>query len=293
MTGHFNIKEFLDTIESKEFRKEKGGYRAKFFSVEAPQLAAWHINKSFRDRASREALCEALHDVRMAKSIIKVVNEGQDTEYGFPLEFAVVLKDVVDTQRRKVEDDEILQSYEVCIEKILKKEIKELSKLVDIPKELAYELLVVVPTSSMINRKNIVGIYVNRINRKLYLADKKGFEGLTRLKTIRQIYKYLFGGSENMGEIAISILLERPTGNNLTSTGVYSLLTVFALDTLEKLPKEELREYIERYGERRKNEREGERRIRLASGISPADYPKITKMIKKVTKKNPDLKELY
>ncbi len=292
MTEKFDIREFIDTIESKEFRKEKGGYRAQFFSVKSPKVAAWHINRSFRDRKSREDLCEALHDVRLAKSIIKVVNEGQESGYGFPLEFVVVLKDVIDTQRRKVGDDEILQSYELCIQKILKKEIKELSKLVDIPKELAYELLVVLPTSSMINRKNIIGIYVNRINRKLYIAEQKGVSGVDRLKTVRQLYKYLFGGSDDMGEIAISILLERRSGNESATTSVFSLLTVFALDTLEKLDKEELREYILRYGERRSNEREGERRIRL-SAISAEDYPKITKAIKKVIKKNPELKDLY
>ena len=293
MSEQFNIKEFIDTIESKEFRKEKGGYRAQFFQVKSSKLAAWHINRSFRQRKEREDLCEALHDTRIAKGIIKVVNEGQETGYGFPLEFVVVLKDVIDTQRRKVGDDEILQSYEICINKILKKEIKELSKIVDIPKELAYELLVALPTSSMVSRKNIIGIYVNRINRKLYIAEQKGYEGIDRLKTIRQIYKYLFGGTEHMGEIAISILLERRSENDKSTTNVFSLLTVFALDTLEKLDKEELRECLTRYAERRKNEREGERRIRLSSGISPADYPRITKAIKKISKKNEELKDMF
>lgn len=293
MEDRFDIREFIDTIESKEFRKERGGYRAQYFAVKSTGLASWHINRSFRDRKSREDLCEALHDKRIAKSIIKVVNEGQESGYGFPLEFVVVLKDVVDTQRRKVGDDEILQSYELCIQKILKKEIKDLSKLVDISKELAYELLVVVPTSSMINRKNIIGIYVNRINRKLYIAEEKGIDTIDRLKTLRQLYKYLFGGEEDMGEIAISILLERRHNNQTISTNVFSLLTVFALDTLEKLDKEELRDHILRYGERRKNEKEGERRIRLSTSISPADYPKITKAIKKVSKKNPELKDLF
>lgn len=290
MAVEFNIKEFIETIESKDFRKEKGGYRAQFLAVKSEELTQWHIHRSFRQRKEREELCEALHDERIAKSIIKVVNEGQDHEVGFPVEFVVVLKDVVDTQRRTVGDDEILQSYEICIGKILKKEIKELCKVTGITSELAYELLVVAPNPKVVARKNIIGIYVNKLNRKLYVAEEKNVEVIDRQKTIRQIYSYLFGGEDNMGEVAISILLERRMGREVAAVGVYSILTVFALDTLEKLDKEELRDYVKRYAERRKNEREGDRRIRF-SAISSEDYPKLTKAIKKVSKKNPDLKD--
>lgn len=286
----FNIKDFIDQLESKDFRKSSTVERAEIIWSESRRVAMWHINNSFRERKLREELCDVLHDKKILKSIARVIKESNGDDTGFPAIFAVVLRDVIDTQRRKLGSDELLDAYEILIYKILKRESDELSKATGISKELSYELLTVLPSPEIINRKQIIGIYVGRINRKLYIAEDHQFDQIKRIKTIRQIYKYLFGNLEDVGEISLSILLERRPSNDNAKTNVYSLLTVFALDSLENTDKTELRELIQRYGERRKREREGQRRI-ILSEIEKDDYPRITKAVNKVIKKQPELGE--
>lgn len=285
----FNVKTFIDEIDDKEFRSLPTTERAEYIWSESRRLGMWHVTQSFRERKLREDLLDVMDDPKVLKAV-KLVSKDQDSDYGFPAVFAVVLRDLVDTQRRKHGNDEILDEYEKIIHIILKQEIKSLSKVSGISKELAYELLTVLPIPEIVNRKQIVGIYVGRINRKLYIAEDKKFDTIDRIKTIRQIYKYLFGNLDMIDEIALSILLERRPTNDNAKTNIYSLLTTFALDTLEKMEKKEIRDVVKRYAERRKREREGSRRVVL-SEIDKEDYPKIAKAVKKVIKNEKELAE--
>lgn len=290
--NNFDVKELIDILESKDFRRMDAEERASIIFSESGNLTDWYIHRSFRERATREQLCEALHDKKVAKAIKQIVDESSDSEdTGFYTSFALVLRDVIETQSRRYnEKDKVLEKLEACAYRILKPEIKELTKAADISKELAYELLCVVPTPNIVSRKNIIGIYVSKLNRKLYLAETAGTDKIEKVKTLRQIFKYLFGGSEEFTEIAISILLERRPSNDIAKLNVYSLLTAFALSTLESSEKEELMEAITRYGTRRSKEREGQRRI-ILSELDAEEYPRILKAVKKVGKRNSDLKE--
>lgn len=290
MVTNFNIKSFIDTIDGREFKKQDPGYRARFWSVRSKDLSTWYILQAHRDRKNRDILFDVMHDVNIAKDIIKVVNEGQDNGNGFPLEFVAVLTNLIDVQTRKLERDEILESYEKCVAKIIKPFAKELRKETGITKELAFELLGVLPTPSIINKYNI-SVYTYRINRKLYTFEFGEDVPPLRLKQVRKIYQYLFGEEFSESKVALTILLENRS-DDFPTLDVYSLLTVYALDTLEALPKDKLRESIKEYGERRSKERDMERRIRL-DAISKSDYPRITKAIKKVSKQNDGIADKF
>lgn len=290
--SNFDVNNFIDLLESKDFGRMDAEERAELIFAESNNVTNWYIHRSFRERATREQLCEALHDKKVAKAINKIIKEAGDTEdSGFYPSFALVLRDVIETQTRKYNDkDSVLEKLEAAAYQILKPEIKELTKAADISKELAYELLCVVPTPSIVNRRNIIGIYVSKLNRKLYLAETAGTDKLVKVKTLRQIFKFLFGGSDEFNEIAISILLERRPSNDISKLNIYSLLTAFALSTLESSDKEALHEAIVRYGTRRSKEREGQRRIVL-SELDDEEYPRVKKTLKKVRKAESELRE--
>jgi hypothetical protein len=76
---------------------------------------------------------------------------------------------------------------------------------------------------------------------------------------------------------------------------LYSLLTNIALDEIEALSKDEVKDILQKYCSARRREESDkviERRIRFSS-ISKDDYPKITKMCKKLAKKNGALYATY
>lgn len=290
----FNIREFINTIESKEFLRRDAGYKAQYFATRSEELSNWHIYVSHRDRKTREMLCEALHDTEIAEIIIKVVNEGQDYDVGFDKKFVVVLRDVINTQKRIYgdKDDKILNSYENVIAKIIKKDFKTLAKVTGISRELAYELMNIVPTPNMITPTTL-GLFVYRINRKLYEAEEHG-EAIEKIKTVRKIYNAIFIEEYDENEtkvkpitpedVALAILLERRNPDEVISKRVYSLLTVFALDTIESCSKKEVKELMKRYAEQRIKEKPGDRRINIGASSS-RDYPKITKAIRKLRDK--------
>lgn len=298
----FNIKHFISTIESKEFSRKDAGYKAQFFATKSEALANWHIYVSHRDRRTRELLCEALHDTEIAESIIKVANEGQDHGVGFDKKFVVVLRDVIDTQSRiyNEKDDKILESYEQVISKIIKKDLKVLTKTVGIDRELGYELLNVIPTPYMVT-PSTVKLFVHRVNRKIYEAEDHGYQ-IEKLKTVRKLYSALFFRpdadeeskipSPTLEDISLAILLERRNPEEVITKRIYSLLTVFALDTIENNPKKVVKALLEKYAETRSIEKPGERRINIGASSS-VDYPKIKKAINKLKKKEKYSRAFY
>lgn len=291
----FNIKSFIATIESKDFSRKDDGYKAQFFAVKSDMLAKWHIYMAHRDRRMRETLCEALHDTKIAEIIVKVVNEGQESGHGFDKKFAYVLRDVVETQRRiyRDKDDKILACYEEVIAKILRKDIKHMVKYAGIDKELAYELLSIVPTPDMITPTTL-RVFVHKVCRRLYEGSEHGFD-IKRIKTARKVLSFLFINEVEdeettdtplitMNDIALAVLLERRNPEEAVTKRVYSLLTVFALDEIESNGKKTVKQLMIDYAGIRAKEKEGHRRIDIAASSS-ADYPKIMKVVNKLKKK--------
>jgi hypothetical protein len=179
--------------------------------------------------------------------------------------------------------------YDDAINKILKKRIKKVSKKLDLEKDIVKELLVIVPDKEAISDERFVGIYSQKITRKLYALAKDIDLGLDETKQVKKLFKELF--DENLIEaIAANILLERKENIknfNDKQTAVWNLMTSFALETIEALKKKDIRELLEYYiGRRQKDAEKGRdfaRRVQL-SQVSE-DYEKILSVVEDMSEK--------
>jgi hypothetical protein len=285
------IKELLADLKEKNFNELDKDDRAFFLYDNAQDISEFYIKKGHKAQKEVAELFKRFENPKVAKGIKRIL-KTQD-EYPLPVSLATVIADFLEKSHQNL-DEEVVSLYGESIDKILKKRIKKVVKKVrketevEIDTDLLKDILVVVPEPEAISNPRFVGIYVNRILRKLYTIAKTNSLGLEDVETVRALFTEVFG-VDVINDVAVNVLLERRekiAHFNETQKAVWNLMTNFALDVLESNKKKELKELVAYYAERRakddQNQRDAARRIQFAQ-VSKEDYPKLHKVAAKLS----------
>jgi hypothetical protein len=288
------VKEILKDLKGKNFNGLNKDDRTYMVYENMHSLVDFYIKKGHKAHQIVDEIFDRFENPKVAKAFTRIV-KTQD-EYPLDLGTATVLADFLEKRHQKI-DEELVEQYSNVIDKILKKRIKKLNKKLGLEKDLLKELLVVVSEPDAISDPRFVGIYVQRMLRKLYVIAKDNETGLEDVKSVKKLFKALFG-EDLLNDIAVNILLERKDfirNFNESQKSVWNLMTNFALETLEKNKKKELKELVAYYVVRRakdaKRDRDSARRIQFAQ-ISEEDYPRLHAVAEKLSEDDENSKFL-
>lgn len=167
------------------------------------------------------------------------------------------------------------EMYELCMV-LLKKRLKKAEKK-NIPENLAFDLLCVVPT------KDTIGQYGTFYRARLifdilykYAAEMAiPFDTIIDFLVDSADYKYILG-------YALQERKDKYKGYNENQKVLYNGITSWTMNTLEDMDKKEIREILENYIRARKRDeaagKDGVRRYYLTS-LPDSDYPKICAVV--------------
>ena len=288
-----SVKDLTKNWTKKNLKKMGKAERADFVYEVIPEVIEFYIKKGFRAESKPlvDEIFNVMEDEKFVKTL-KVIAKDSDN-YTLDLGLAVLINDFLGKRMNNI-SEEMVSSYVKLIKKILKPRVKEITKKVDIDEKLLREFLVITPDPELVSSKKVVSIYSDRILNKLYALAGEDEEIMIDAKTIKKLFKHIFG-EEALSKIAVGALLQRrDTLNRLNSQNQIKLwnnVTTFALNTLEKCEKEELLERLSFYyktcNKAQQNGNNVARRIELST-LTKEDYPKIIKTLQKigVIKKN-------
>jgi len=281
------VKDFLKEWKPKALKEMSKDDRTALLYDYLPELVQFYVKKGHNRVDEVNQLFDRMQNRKFAKTLLRILKTPEHSPVDLAL--ATLIYDFMERRHQNL-DEELMGLYTEAVDKILKKRVKKLSKKLGLSKDLLKELLVVVAEPDAISDPKFVGIYVHRMLRKLYALAKDNDLGLENVKSVRKLFKALFG-EELLNHIAVNVLLERKEhlrNYNENQQAVWNLLTDFALETLEENKKSEIRELLEMYVQRRakdaEKQRDAARRIQFAS-ISEEDYPKIYAAYEKLSKK--------
>ena len=199
-----NIKPILKELQWKNLKQYEKDDRTKIIYDDINELAVYYIRESHRMRDDiREKIFEILQNKKVAK-LIKRITKTLDQA---PLDPSIVILFTNFMEKCKDVDEDVMIIYLDTINAILKKRIKKISKKVGLDKELVKEVLVIVPKPEIVNPR-LVGIYVNRIMRKLYTLGKENDLKINDYEVLVKLFEHIFG-KELIPQVSVELLLER------------------------------------------------------------------------------------
>jgi hypothetical protein len=286
MGEKLGIKQFLKDWKPKDLSKDE---RSDILYEAIPDMISFYIKKGHKEPDVVSDLFDKMENEKFSKTLMRILKQDDTTpiEYGL----AVIINDFIEKRHEKL-DEELVSTFSEIIDKILKSRIKEVSKKLDLSKDFIKELLVIVPDKDCISDNRFVGIYVQRILRKLYILALNDNIEITETKQLKKLFKTLFD-QELLNDIAINILLERKDyikNFNENQMSLWNLITTFALEQLESIKKKkDIREILkEKYISRREFDhskgRDNARRIQL-SQVNQEEYPHLFEAIEDLSEK--------
>ena len=231
---------------------------------------------------------------KFAKALKKIIkSDYMDLDPWFVVVLSGYTSYMMNQPEENRVDESILDDYRSIITKLLKKDVKRLTKKYNISEVAAYNILVEAPNTTYCDDPKYIIPYANRIYKKMYGFIKEDEDNTVDAKTLRKVVKDVYG-KEYIEYFALAALLERKDAFkhlNDEQKNVWSMITSFALDYIEKQSKEDIRRIISNYAKRRESDAKRDngtvvaRRIDFSS-INTEDYPKITNVVEKLKKKN-------
>lgn len=290
------MKEFLKGC--KKINKMKTGELAATIYENQDKIVDFYTRKAHLKESAEiiNELYSKMNNEKFVKALNKI-RKSDDEEVKLNIGLSVIIAGFIEKKHNDPEtSEEIIEAYTNLISKLLKTRIKEVNKKLNLDNDLIADMLLIVPEKSYIKNHKIVGIYSQKMLRKLYILSQDKDIGINDIKTIKKLFKRLIG--ENLYDlIAVNILLEKKEflkNFNEKQQAIWNLMTNFALDTIESQDKKHIGELIEYYVSRRKrdakNDRDSARRISLSS-IDAEQYPKTAKVISKLVKSNSDIEK--
>ena len=279
------MKEFLNEMKPKKVKKMDKVELSDIILDYQNDIIEFYIKKNHLQKVAPviDELFAVLAIKKVAKAF-KAVCKTEDADMGLAVVFnAFLVKSAADLE------DEVVDIYIECINKLLKKKIKKIEKKTGLSFECARDLLAIAPGKQYISNENFIGLYVTRMLTRLYNEAKAQKDILADTKAIKDLFKIIFG-KELLDVVAVNILLQKKEYmNGLTEDQltVWNNLTVFALETIEGEEKKHVVELVEYYIERRvkddKKQRDAARRIALTS-VQEDDYKRLAKVVAKMAK---------
>lgn len=280
-----SVKTLTKTWTKKNLKKMGKVERADFVYDVIPSVIQFYVKKGFRQDAKQtvEEIFNIMEDPKFLKTLKYIAKHKED--YTLDLGLATLINGFLGKRIGNL-DEEMVSDYTKLICKILKPRVKQITKKVNISDELLREFLVITPDPELVSDKKVVSIYSDRMLNKIYsLAADEVIE--LDPKTLKKLFKQIFG-EEALTKIAVGALLQRKdTINKFTNEGQLKLwnnVTTFALNTLEKADKEELRERLVFYYKtcEKAKQRGGNVARRTELTTLGEDYPSIYKALCKL-----------
>lgn len=279
------MKEFLNEMKPKKVKRMDKVELSDIILDYQNDIIEFYVKKNHLQKVAPviDELFAVLSSKKVAKAF-KAVCKTEDADMGLAVVFnAFLVKNAADLE------EEVVDIYIECINKLLKKKIKKIEKKTGLSFECARDLLAIAPGKQYISNENFIGLYVTRMLTRLYNEAKVQKDVLADTKAIKDLFKVIFG-KELLDVVAVNILLQKKEYmNGLTEDQltVWNNLTVFALETIEAEDKDHVVELVEYYIQRRnkddKKQRDAARRISLTS-VQAEDYKRIAKVVSKLAK---------
>lgn len=283
-----------DFIKGLKFKKKDAGTIAGEIAYNQDALIDFYIKEAHRAKNAdlKNELFTKMKHPKFLKALTKMIKAGKDDpDKGLSIGFTVIIAGLIEKWTPETEEEkEIHAKYCEIVKKLLKKRVKEVNKKLDLNPQIIEELLLIAPTVDYMSNDKFVGIYSQKMLRKLYAIAAKQDIGLSDTKQVKTLFKNLFR-KDLLDLIAINILLEKKEYSknfNDQQTALWNLMTTFACEFIEKEDKGHIYELVKYYCRRRhndfKNNRDGARRINLGY-VEAEQYPKFAKVIEKFKKK--------
>lgn len=283
------MKDFLSYCKPKKMSVED---LAELIYEYQQDIIKGYIKKAHDIQFTKTTLNELFNRManpKFAKAINFLLKKKNKDVYNVDCGLSVVIGAFIERKHNNEEvTEELIETYLDIINKLLKPRVKEVEKKCPLNKTIITDLLVVAPSREYISNEKFVGVYSQKMLKKLYALSKEADLGLTA-KDVSKMFKAILG-KDLLDVIAVNVLLEKKDfikGLNEQQQAVWNIMTDFALSVIEKEDKKHVVELLEYYVERRINDskrnKDAQRRIQIASVVEE-DYPKITKAVKKLSK---------
>lgn len=285
-------------IKGLKPNKMKKDALAKYIFDNQADIVAFYISKGFNKKFANliNSLYAKMGNAKFPEALKIILKKAKkDDEIYLDPGFAVIINGYLEYAHRAENANEltdIFDEYYDIIDRILKKRAKKLASDLDIDAEIIKELLVIAPSKEYISNDKYVGLYSQKMLRKLYILaqDTNRELGISTTKQVRKLFKKIFG-EKLIDLIAVHVLLEKKEfikGYNEAQLAVWNLMTAFALETIEKQDKKHISELLKYYASRRMNDerkqRDAARRISIAT-VNAEEYPRIAKVVSKTPDK--------
>lgn len=280
-----SVKTLTKTWTKKNLKKMGKEERADFVYEEIPSVIDFYVKKGWRQdsKPTVDAIFDIMEDAKFLKTL-KYIAKNKE-EYTLDLGLAVVINDFLGHRISKLDED-MVSGYTKLICKILKPRVKQITKKIDIDPELLREFLVITPDPELVSDKKVVSIYSGRMLNKIYtLAGEEPID--IDPKTLKKLFKHIFG-EEALTRIAVGALLQRKDTlskfNTEAQLKLWNNVTTFALNTLEKADKDELRQRLEFYYRTCKKDKDRGNNFARRTELTTLgeDYPNIYKTLCKL-----------
>lgn len=290
------MKNFLQ--ECKKPKKMRAGDLATLIYDNQDIIVDFYTRKAHLKDAS--STVNELFNKMACDNFVKALNKirkSKDEDVKLNIGMAVVIAGFIERKHKDPDvSEELIDKYKELINKLLKSRIKEVNKKLNLDPDLIGDLLLIVPEKSYIKNHKIVGVYSQKMLRKMYILSQDKDLGINDIDTVKKIFGKLLG-KKLFDLIAINILLEKKEylkNFNEKQQAIWNLMTTFALDVIEKQDKKHIIELLEYFVSRRKKDigtnRDSARRISLLS-IDSEQYPKTAKAVSKLIKAKSDMEK--
>lgn len=223
-------------------------------------------SKVFDDR---EDVVDMFTNKTFAKCLLRVLKEIKETD-DIPYVVLYAIGDMyVNSDKAFAEDEKLSRKYFKVFDHYNNKRIKKLAKKMEIKPSRSMTLFLAANTFKGLRQK-----FAFR-RAFAFLGLLYGMEDLTE-KKVKLALESCYG--KRITFILKAILNEAPKGEK---SEVFSLVTNAALNIMNKMDKDDLKELLKEYAKRRKNNPKAPRRLALLK-INEDDYKNIHKTIEKL-----------
>lgn len=306
-------------ITLRQYKKMDKDEGYETFLRELPDLVKYYFRNLIVGKEELAVLHERMASLKHYARYVKHACKTEETN-PFPDGFAFILIEFIQKFSEKVQDadedddlQKVLNIYSKALEKMCKKTAKNISKELDIPKNIAIDLAVIYPGDAL--NKHNAWVFNRELVRRLFqlqkfccvsetdkTSDKTASDKTTEVKAvdsryepfdfankklIKKLFKGFFGKDEEILERVYSNLaLEKVAVTKYYTDSqkkLWDTITEWLVEAIEKLPVKSVKRILDFYIQKRNRDNDTDSKRRLT--LSELEYDNAPKL---VTLTNPD-----
>jgi len=238
--------------ETSKMKKMKTSELAAIIDDHQEEMINFCVNEGFK--VKNQNIMKELHNrmfsEKFPKALNKIIKAGKknDDHNGLNIGFVVIIAGFIEKNHASEDfNEDMMSNYSDIINELLKSRVKKIKKKVDVDENIIKELLLITPDVEYISSEKFVGIYSQKMLRKLYIMAQNRNIGLENTEQVTKLFKALFG-KKLLDLIAINILLEKKEymkNFNEDQIKVWNLMSAFALEYINNEDKDHIIKLLE------------------------------------------------